>query len=144
MQAVNIFGIDASAVFVKVLGESLAYSGSQLIWMGRGTESFPDQLKNKFDIVTACGVFLRGHIPASCMDDIHASLKPNGYFVTAMRTIYYEHGAKEGYREKLDELVDANKFRLVRTEVFYRGIEGKEGLFGRQESRLLCYQKCGD
>lgn len=125
------------------MGESTAYSGSQLIWMGRGTDYFPEDLKNKFEIVTASGVFLKGHIPASAMDDIHAALKPNGYFVTAMRSYYYNHGVEEGYREKLDELVDAGKLRLVRTETFMRGREGQEQLFRPQESRLLCYQKCG-
>lgn len=55
--------------------------------------------------MTASGVFLKGHIPATAMDDIHAALKPNGFFVTAMRSCYYKLGDEEGYREKLDELV---------------------------------------
>ena len=73
--------------------------------MGCGTDQFPEELKEEFDIVTASGVFLKGHIPATAMDDIHAALKPNGFFVTAMRSCYYKLGDEEGYREKLDELV---------------------------------------
>lgn len=74
--------------------------------MGSGTDLFPEDLKEKFDLVTASGVFLKGHIPATAMDDCHAALKTNGFFVTAMRSLYYEHGVEEGYREKLDELVE--------------------------------------
>ena len=111
----SIVGIDASKKFVAVLNQSDAYSEGRELWMGRGTDEFPEDLKNKFDIVTASGVFLKGHIPATAMDDIHASLKTNGYFVTAMRSFYYELGVEEGYREKLDELVAAGKLQLVRT-----------------------------
>ena len=63
------------------------------------------------------------------MEDCHAALKKDGYFVTAMRSLYYEHGVEEGYREKLDELVKQGKLRLVNTETFRRGREGQVGLF---------------
>lgn len=99
-------GIDASKQFCAILDESEAYEEAREIWMGSGTDLFPEDLKEKFDLVTASGVFLKGHIPATAMDDCHAALKTNGFFVTAMRSLYYEHGVEEGYREKLDELVE--------------------------------------
>ena len=143
-EGLNIIGIDASKKFVELLNQSHAYTEGREIWMGRGTDYFPEDLKDQFDIVTASGVFLKGHIPATAMDDIHASLKTNGYFVTAMRSIYYELGVEEGYREKLDELVAAGQLQLVRTQTFMRGVEGETSLFVPQESRLLCYKKCGN
>lgn len=42
------------------------------------------------------------HMPAVAMDDIHASLKTGGYFVTAMRGTLYVDGQEEGYKDKLD------------------------------------------
>ena len=56
-----------------------------------------------------------------------------------MRSCYWAEGNEEGFREKLDEMVAAGKFRLLSTCTFMRGIEGEEGLFAPQESRLLCF-----
>ena len=53
--------------------------------MGCGVDKFPDSYKGKYDCCVASGVFLPNHMPPESMDDIHASLKKNGYFVTAMR-----------------------------------------------------------
>ena len=138
----DIVGIDACPRFVTILDKLDFYSEARLVWMGMGTDAFPEELRERFDIVTASGVFLKGHIPASSMDDIHASLKPNGFFVTAMRSFYYKLGNEEGYREKLDELVRAGKLKLVKKNTFKRGVKGEVGLFVPQESTLLCYQKC--
>lgn len=55
---------------------------------GRGLEFFPVEYIGKFDLVTASGVFLKGHMPASAMDDMHAALKVGGYFVTSVRIFY--------------------------------------------------------
>ena len=108
--------------------------------MGMGTDKFPSDLTGTFDVVSASGVFLKGHIPAKAMEDCHAALKPNGYFVTAMRQCYYDHGNPEGYREQLDKLVNEGKLRLVRTKTFHRGRQGQvDPLFAPQQSILLCY-----
>ena len=75
------------------------------------------------------------------MEDCHVALKIGGFFVTAMRSMYYQHGQEEGYREMLDSLVSQGKLELVNTETFMRGVEGEQGLFAPQESRLLTYRK---
>lgn len=141
MEGVEIFGIDACSSFVHILGDSPNYIGSQQLLLGRGDNKFPEELREQFDIVTASGVWLKGHIPAAAMDDCYSALKPNGFFITAMRSSYYTLGNEEGYREKLNELVAEGKLSLVRTQKFMRGREGHTGLFSPQESRLLCYQK---
>ena len=61
---------------------------------------------------------MKAHIPCSAMDDCHAALKLGGHFVTAMRECYWDHGNEEGYREKLDEMIRAGKFELVKTDIF--------------------------
>lgn len=137
----KITGIDASSSFVEVLQNSSHYEEAREVWLGQGVENFPSDFKGQFEIVSASGVFLKGHMPAQAMDDCHAALKTNGYFVTAMRSCYWQHGNEEGFREKLDELVSAGKLRLVKSFTFVRGIEGEIGLFARQESRLVCYQR---
>jgi len=94
------------------------YSGAREVWLGQGVDHFDDDLKGSFDVVMASGVFLKGHMPSCSIDDCHAALKLGGFFVTAMRAIYWKHGNSEGYREKLDELLNSRKFELVRTEEF--------------------------
>ena len=79
--------------------------------------------------MTGAGVFLKGHMPAIAIEDCLASLKIGGYMVTAIRSIYWEKGQEEGFKDKFDELIAAGKFELVHTFTFLRGREGKSGLF---------------
>ena len=97
-----LVGCDASARFVDHLLGSGNYKEVKEVWMGRGLDQFPDELKNRFDVIGAAGVFLKGHMPKAAMDDCHASLKVGGFFVTAMRSIYWVDGQEEGYKDKLD------------------------------------------
>lgn len=74
----------------------------------------------------ATGVFLEGHIPATGFDDAHAMCKPGGHFVTCIRRLYYEAGGEQGYREKLDELEAAGKFKIIKSWEFTRGLKDSE------------------
>ena len=134
-------GIDATSSFVEVMAQMEEYKESREVWLGRGVSNFPADLKGRFDVCTASGVFLKGHMPCDALDDCHAALKMGGYFVTAMRSYYYVEGRDEGFKEKLDGLIQAGKFELVNTFTFMRGVEGEKELFAPQESRLLCYKK---
>ena len=134
-------GIDASSQFADVLDNSPNYVKGREVWLGQGVDKFPDEYKGQFEIVTASGVFLKSHMPARAMEDCHAALKTYGFFVTAMRSIYWEFGNEEGYREQLEKLVAENKLKLVATHTFMRGVEGETGLFLPQESRMMCYQR---
>lgn len=59
-----------------------------------GVENFPEKYKGRFDVVTASGVWLAGHIPREGIEDCHACLKTGGYFVTAMRMSYWQLGTE--------------------------------------------------
>ena len=82
----NITGIDPSESLLKKLDDTGAYKASRCMFLGLGLDKYPEDLKGKFDLVVAGGVFLEGHIPCSGFDDVHASLKTNAFFVTGMRT----------------------------------------------------------
>jgi len=97
----NIIGIDASTNMVERLKEDGLYKEVKQQYLGRGIENFPEEYKNRFDLVTASGVWLKGHIPNTGYDDVYCAMKHNGYFVTAMRTTYWTEGEKEGYYDKL-------------------------------------------
>ena len=136
-----LVGCDASTRFVSHLLETGNYTEVSEVWMGRGVDQFPSTLKNRFNVVGAAGVFLKGHMPAKAIEDCHAALVTNGYLVTAMRSMYWENGQEEGYKDKFDELVADGRLELVNTFTFLRGREGAVGLFAPLESRLLCFRK---
>ena len=88
----DILGTDASEKFVQASHEKGCYREVKLMFNGQGVDLFPTELKNRFGLVSASGVWLKGHIPAVGLEDVHASLLPGGYFVTSMRIFYYVPG----------------------------------------------------
>ncbi len=106
---------DASSQFVEVLNAHPKYCESREVWLGRGEENFPADWKNAFELVTASGVFLKAHMPAPAIDDCVTALKVGGYFVTAMRSMYWELGNEEAYRERFDTHINAGRLELVNT-----------------------------
>ena len=80
-------------------------------------------------------------MPNAALDDVHAALKMGGVLVTAMRNTMWTLGVEEGYKEKIDGLVSAGKFEIIKSDEFYRGTEGGSGLFAKQLSTLLVLRK---
>ena len=136
----NVTGVDPSQALLDKLAASGAYKATRCMYLGLGLDKYPDDLKGKFDLVTAGGVFLVGHIPPVGFEDCHASLKTNGYFVTGMRTAYWS-GEQEGYRAKIDEMIAAGNFKLIHTTTSIRGRKGETGIYGEQESTLIVLQR---
>lgn len=129
---------------VNRLKEDGLYKEVRQQFLGRGVENFPEEYKNRFELVTASGVWLKSHIPNTGYDDVYCAMKHNGYFVTAMRNSYWTEGEKEGYYDKLQSMIREGKFKLVHSEKLMRGYKGDEvGLFGVMESTALVFQKIG-
>lgn len=97
----NIDAVDASEGLLAHAKQSGAYRNLHQTFLGNGTYPFEEH-RDHYDLVVSSGVWLAGHIPAHGMDELVRTMKPGGKWVTAMRTIYYEHGHAEGYRERLD------------------------------------------
>ena len=93
----GIVGIDASPNLIAKQKEIKAYKESRCMYVGMGVDKFPDDLKNKFDLVTAAGVWRDGHIPASGLDDAFAALKVGGYLVSTVRDYIWVKGEKGGW-----------------------------------------------
>lgn len=88
----NIEALDASEGFAENLGNLGIYNKVHCMYLGQGLDVYPTEMKGHYDVVTASGVFMPNHMPKEAMDDIHASLKVGGYFVTAMRGSLYQNG----------------------------------------------------
>lgn len=86
---------------------------------------------------------MKGHMPKEGLEEIHGFLKPGGFFVTAMRMIYYEPEEELGYYGAIQDLLKSNKFRIYDTYTFDRGLSNHENpLFKPQKSHLFVFQKC--
>ena len=138
----NIDGADASPCFVNAAANSGYYRETSEMFFGRGVDKLPQHLLGKYDIVTSVGCFLEGHIPASCFDEAHALCKPGGHFVTSLRSEYYANGQKEGYKDKLDQMVAAGKFKLLKVWTFKRGIpDATDKMFAEMSSTMFLCQR---
>ena len=89
--------------------------------------------------MTVCtGCWIIGHIPAVGMEDCHAALKVGGLMVNGTRSMYWEKGEKEGYRDKVDEMIADGKFELVHQYDWTHGQQGVTEGFWR-EMKSMCF-----
>ena len=123
----NIDALDASTTFLDTLVTRGYYKTAKIAMLGYGNFPEPER-KELYDVVTACGVFLKGHMPKEALDEIHQYLKPNGYFVTAMRQCYYDPFEPMGYFGKFQSLLDSGKFKLVKKNTFVRGLTPEQNV----------------
>ena len=136
--------LDVSTNFLECVRERGFYKEHHNFFLGKGVDEFPAELKNKYDVITASGVWMPGHMPNAALEDVHVSLKMGGLLVTAMRNTMWMDGVEEGYKEKFEGMIASGKFEVMKHENFWRGTEGGTGLFGRQQSTLLVLAKRTD
>lgn len=143
----NLDAMDACQEFLKALDAKNIYKSSKHAFFGQGNLPEEEQ-KEQYDVVTAAGVFLKGHMPREGMQEIHGFLRPGGYFVTAMRDKYYTEEESEcRYYSMIQELLQQGKFKMVMNRTFKRGLTPEQNtsgnpLFGEFTSILFVFQKC--
>ena len=92
----NIDAVDASTNFLSALLQKGTYRKADHAFLGYGNFPKPEE-EARYDVVTAAGMFLTGHLPKEGVEEIHRYLRPGGYFVTAMRAQYYQPEEECGY-----------------------------------------------
>lgn len=137
----QIDGVDASKKLVEHCKTKSWYNNVDTLFLGVGVDQFPAKFKNKYDCACASGVFMPNHMPPDAMDDVHAALKSGGHFVTAMRANLYVEGEQHGYYDKIQNLIEEGKFRILKTGNFTRGYKDGHALFAEQPSVYLVLQK---
>ena len=109
---------------------------------GLGSDKFPDFMKNRFDIAFGVNVFAPGHIPFGGFDDAYESLKVGGHFVTSYRKFLDVPGEPSGYRDTLDRLEKAGKYKRLYESTHKRGQAGYEvKQWSEMEFNIVVYQK---
>lgn len=54
----NIEGVDASERFLQKAINDGYYKSAEVLYVGNGVDKFPDKYKDRFDVVTASGVWM--------------------------------------------------------------------------------------
>ena len=62
-------------------------------------DTFPESLRNRFDVITASGILAEGHCSNGVFDEMLLALKTGGYAVFATRTMYM---TKYNFVEKIE------------------------------------------
>ena len=135
----TIDGIDASAGMLEQARKKESYRELHDMFLGK-PETFPEHFHNKYDAITAVGILAEGHLDCSVFDEMLLALKQGGYAVFTTRTMYL---TKYGYGDKLKELEEQGKWKLVKEIAFdrYDQLEEAIGRFQKVEVRAYAYQK---
>ena len=149
----NIYGLDASEKFIKMINSNGIYKGGEALFLGQtsdgegedGEDKFPIKYHNEYDLVTGTGVFLAKHIPSTAFYDAYKALKLNGIFIFTLRSNLWVTKHELGYKDVIDTLVRDKKMEFIDTasKTFWRGKEnGMIGsIFERQQSKLFALRK---
>ncbi len=101
---------------LNVASEKKVYGNLKHMFLG-SPATFPDELFNKFDIVTGAGILAEGHLMCEVFDEMLHCLKQGGHAIFTTRQMYLE---KYGYGKAIDELERRGFWRKVKTSTFKR------------------------
>jgi predicted TPR repeat methyltransferase len=114
----NITGLDASSGMIEEARKTKPGVYDDFIEMFLGfPDKYPENLKDKFDLVTASGILAENHLDCSVFDEMILSLKQGGIAIFATRTEYL---TKYGYGDYMKKLADEGKWRYVKENTFSR------------------------
>lgn len=124
---------------LKQAEEKKVYKELHELFLGK-PESFPDQFKNKFDIVTGSGILCEGHVSTRVLEEMLLALKQGGYAIFTCRTVFL---TELKISDKVKELDDAGKWKKVEEWTFEKNEKLKEavGRFYLVEGKCFAYQK---
>jgi predicted TPR repeat methyltransferase len=99
---VNVVGVDASKRMLEKASTKNSYSELKELFLGV-PETFPVELHNRFDAITASGILAEGHLDNKVFDEMLLSLKTGGYAIFATRTMYL---TQYSYGDRIRELTE--------------------------------------
>ena len=135
----NILGVDASKGMcdqAAAKNGGKAYTELRELFLGR-PETFPEDLKNRFDIVTGASILAQGHLDKKVFDEMIMATKGKGSLVII--TTRDSYMIDYGYQKKVDELTNKGIWKLIDTTPFYRYDNLGEETVGRyKKTEILC------
>jgi predicted TPR repeat methyltransferase len=85
----HVVGVDASAGMIEKAKEKGSYEDLKELFLGK-PDTFPEELRNRFDAITAAGILAEGHLDNNVFEEMLLAVKDHGYAVFATRTMYLE------------------------------------------------------
>ena len=70
----KIAGVDVSQGMLDVAAQKNAYNHLKVLFLGK-PETFPQEYRNRFDIITASGILAEGHLGKEVFDEMLLALK---------------------------------------------------------------------
>ena len=105
-------GCDASPGMLEVAGkknDGKAYKELRELFLGI-PDKYPEDLKGRFDMVTAAGILAQGHLDEKVFDEMIMSCKgPGSFILFTTREMYL---TDFGYQKKMDALVAEDKWKF--------------------------------
>ena len=114
----SIVGVDASKGMLKEAEESKPGVHKELVELFLGSPAtYPENLRDRFDIVTASGILADNHLDNSVFEEFLLTLRKGGIACFATRTEYL---TKYGYGEYMNKLESEGKWKKVQEITFGR------------------------
>lgn len=135
----NIVGCDASKAMcdqAATKNDGKAYTELLELYLGR-PDTFPENLKNRFDIVTGAGILAQGHLDKKVFDEMLAATKgPGSYVIITTRESYM---TQYGYQEKVDDFIQKGIWKEAGCIKFHRYDNLGDSQVGRyKKAEILC------
>ena len=115
---------------------------SELILLFLGSpDTFPQNLRNRFDFTTASGILADNHLDCSVFEEMLLALKTGGVCTFATRTEYL---TSYGYQAYMDKLEKEGRWKKLNSSVFGRYDklgDDSTGRFKPTEAQCFAYQK---
>ena len=138
----DITGIDASSGMLEESRKKGCYTELVQMFLGK-PETFPENLRNQFDLVTAAAILAEGHLTGGAIfEEFLLSLKQGGFVIFTTREEYL---TKYGYAPVIEHLNSQGKWKKVKEFKFqkYHNIQEGDaiGRFQAKDTMLFAYQK---
>ncbi len=115
----GIVALDLSEGMLEVAARKGVYSDLRQAALGEELD-FPT---DHFAAVVSAGTFVTGHAPPNSLDELIRVTRPGGHLVFTVRADAYHRG---GFKEKQEELQQANLWQLVEVVGPYVSVPGSD------------------
>jgi len=127
----DIAALDLSKGMLDVAARKGVYSYLHQMALGKDLD-FPT---DHFAAVVCAGTFVAGHAPPDSFDELIRITRPGGHIIFTVRSDVYESG---GFKDKQQELQQANKWQLVEVVGPYVSVPGSDDPEGT--NRIFAYR----
>ncbi|MDP6132882.1 MAG: class I SAM-dependent methyltransferase [Dehalococcoidia bacterium] len=115
----GITALDLSEGMLEVAASKGVYADTRQMALGEVLD-FPTDY---FAAVVCIGTFAAGHAPPSAFDELVRITRPGGHIIFTVRNDMYQQG---GFKEKQQELLQANAWQLVEVVGPYVSVPGSD------------------